>query len=76
MPGRTETKARRNSKLACKNSTFLTVAELVDRWKGQVKPATLTTWRSRQMGPKFVKCGGRVLYSLAAIEEYEQKNTR
>jgi len=62
--------------LANDNSVFLTVDELVIRWKGQVKASTLTTWRSRQTGPKFVKCGGRVLYPLAAIEDYERKNTR
>lgn len=59
-----------------KTGVFLTAEELEQRWKGQVKVSTLTTWRSRQLGPKFVKCGGRVLYSLAAIEEYEARNTR
>jgi phosphatidylserine decarboxylase len=55
---------------------FLTVAALVDRWKGQVATATLATWRSRNTGPAFVKVGGRVLYRLEDVEVYENKNTR
>lgn len=55
---------------------YLTVADLIERWKGQVKPQTLAVWRSRRTGPAFVKIGGRVLYTLAAVEEYEARNTR
>lgn len=55
---------------------FLTPEELSDRWRGTVKLATLQTWRSRQQGPKFVKAGGRVLYPISAIQEYEKRNTR
>jgi hypothetical protein len=76
MENRAEVAKRRKSKLTANSSVFLTADELVARWKGQVKASTLTTWRSRQTGPKFVKCGGRVLYPLAAVEDYEKKNTR
>jgi hypothetical protein len=55
---------------------FLTVDQLVARWKAQVTSATLATWRSRGSGPKFVKVGGRVLYRLADVTAYESKNTR
>lgn len=58
------------------NPEFLTPAQLVERWKGQVSPATLATWRSRDNGPPFVKIGGRVLYRLADIAAWEAKNTR
>lgn len=54
----------------------LTVDDLVSRWRGQVKAATLATWRSRGFGPKYMKLGGRVLYTLTAVEEYEARNTR
>lgn len=55
---------------------MLTVADLVLRWRGQVQPATLATWRSRGFGPRYVKVGGRVLYTLQAVETYEKQNTR
>ncbi len=55
---------------------FLTVDQLVARWKAQVTSSTLATWRSRGNGPRFVKVGGRVLYRLADVIAYESKNTR
>jgi len=55
---------------------LLTVAELTTRWRGQVKPATLATWRSRGGGPTFTKIGGRVLYSLKDVQAYEARNRR
>jgi hypothetical protein len=61
---------------ATSSAEFLTVAALVERWKGQVTKATLATWRSRNTGPAFVKIGGRVLYRRGDIEAYEAKNTR
>ena len=55
---------------------MLTVDDLVKRWCGQIQPATLATWRSRGLGPRYVKIGGRVLYTLEAVETYEKQNTR
>lgn len=58
------------------DSQFLTPQQLIDRWGGQVTLATLSTWRSRNNGPPFVKIGGRVLYRLEDVAAYERKNTR
>lgn len=55
---------------------FLTVPQLVERWKRQVTVATLATWRSRGNGPPYVKVGGKVLYRVTDLEAYEKKNTR
>ncbi len=55
---------------------FLTVDQLVDRWKAQVTSATLATWRSRGNGPRFVKVGGRVLYRQSDVMAWEARNTR
>lgn len=55
---------------------FLTVTQLVERWKRQVTVATLATWRSRGNGPPYVKVGGKVLYRVTDLEAYEKKNTR
>lgn len=57
-------------------SEMLSVEDLISRWRGQVKATTLATWRSRKLGPPYVKVGGRVLYPQKAVEEYEKRNTR
>ena len=57
-------------------SEMLSVDDLISRWRGQVKATTLATWRSRKLGPPYVKVGGRVLYPAKAVEEYERRNTR
>lgn len=57
-------------------SEMLSVEDLISRWRGQVKATTLATWRSRKLGPPYVKVGGRVLYPMKAVEEYEKRNTR
>ena len=36
----------------------------------KVSPATLNTWRSRGLGPKYYKAGRRVLYKSQDLEEY------
>jgi phosphatidylserine decarboxylase len=54
---------------------LLTPAELTSRWRDQITLATLSTWRSRKQGPLYIKIGGRVLYPLTAVEEYERKRT-
>ena len=57
-------------------SELLSVDDLISRWRGQVKATTLATWRSRKLGPPYIKVGGRVLYPTKAVEEYEKRNTR
>lgn len=54
----------------------MTPPQLIERWRGQVAAATLSTWRSRNLGPPYVKVGGRVLYKTADVEAWEAKNTR
>jgi hypothetical protein len=58
------------------SSDFLTPAQLVKRWKGTVTTATLSSWRSRNSGPAYIKIGGKVLYRVADVEAYEQTNTK
>lgn len=54
-------------------SKYLTPAQLVKRWEDLVTEKTLANWRSAALGPRYTKIGGRVAYSVEAIEEYEQK---
>ena len=48
--------------------------ELAVRWK--ISHRTLERWRWTGEGPKFLKVGGRVVYRLSDIEEYEQAIVR
>ena len=41
-----------------------------------VKPGTLEVWRYKGIGPRFVKCGSRVIYRLRDINEYLDRRTR
>jgi len=53
----------------------LTIAELMDRWRGGVSRGTLANWRCRGEGPPWRKIGSVVLYPLAGIIEYERSRT-
>jgi hypothetical protein len=54
---------------------LLTPQALADRWQSQISLVTLATWRSRKQGPKYIKLGGRVLYPLDGVEDWEKKRT-
>jgi hypothetical protein len=54
--------------------THITQAELARRWS--ISPRTLERWRWIGEGPRFLKIGGRVLYSLCEIEAFELRQTR
>ena len=53
-----------------KTSKFLDTRELAQRWK--ISPRTLENQRGKGQGPQFFKIGGKVLYDLDYIQEYEQ----
>lgn len=55
-------------------ATHLNQIELAVRWR--VSHRTLERWRWTGEGPCFVKLGGRVVYRLSDIEEYEQAMIR
>ena len=58
------------------DETYMTPKELSERYKGAITERTLANWRSSGDGPKFTKIGGRVLYPLSFIEEWERKRTK
>lgn len=55
---------------------YLTPAQLSARYLGTISARTLANWRSKCEGPPFVKIGGRVLYSVAAVIEWERTRVR
>lgn len=42
----------------------------------RASPATLARWRGQGCGPEYVKRGGRILYTPAALEAFAAVNTR
>jgi hypothetical protein len=54
--------------------THLNQLELAVRWR--ISHRTLERWRWTGEGPKFLKVGGRVVYRLSDVEEYEQSIVR
>lgn len=57
-------------------ANYLTPRELAERWRNVVSLATLDNWRSQQRGPRWFKAGGRVLYPINEIIQFEQRNMR
>lgn len=57
-------------------ASYLTPRELAERWRNVVSLATLDNWRSQQRGPRWFKAGGRVLYPINEIIQFEQRNMR
>jgi len=58
------------------NEQYLTEVELFNRWAKKVAIQTLRNWRSSQSnkGPAYVRFGGRVLYPLDKLVEYESRS--
>ena len=56
---------------ARKPEEFLTPQELADRWRLQVK--TIYNRLHLDQVPNFYRCGGRILFPLADVKEYEEK---
>jgi predicted site-specific integrase-resolvase len=48
---------------------YLRPDDLAERWG--VSTGTLSNWRSRGIGPTFVKIGANVRYALTDVESYE-----
>jgi hypothetical protein len=53
---------------------FLTPYELHKRWARAISLKTLANWRSLRYGPPYSKVGGRVLYRIAHIVDWEERN--
>jgi len=45
--------------------------DLSRRWN--ISPRTLERWRWLKQGPRYLKIGGRVVYRLDDIEEFERR---
>ena len=54
---------------------YLTAAEVVSRYNGNISTRTLANWRTNGDGPPFVKIGGRVLYRATDLDSWEARRT-
>ena len=57
-------------------TVYLTPKDLVERYKGAITLRTLANWRCTGDGARYTKIGGRVLYPLEAVLEWEKKRTK
>jgi hypothetical protein len=51
----------------------LNQVQLSRRWN--ISPRTLERWRWLKSGPMYLKIGGRVLYRVQDVEQYEAQKT-
>jgi hypothetical protein len=50
------------------DSMFLTLNEVIERYRGQISEGALRNWRSMRVGPSFLKVGKAVLYPLEELD--------
>ena len=53
---------------------FLTLNEVVERYRGEISEGTLRNWRSMRIGPSFIKVGKAVLYPLEELRRWDRRN--
>lgn len=53
---------------------YMTIQEVIDRWRGQIARSTLAVWRCKGKGPAFTKFGKRILYHRESVLAYEKQN--
>ncbi len=56
------------------DNKFLTAEEVSERYRGEITVGTLRNWRAMRVGPAFVKIGKAVLYPVAELDAWDQKN--
>jgi hypothetical protein len=54
---------------------FLTPSEVAERYGKTISVRTLANWRSTRNSPPYVKVGGRVLYPIDGLVEWEERRT-
>jgi hypothetical protein len=53
---------------------FLTAEEVSERYRGEMTVGTLRNWRAMRIGPGFIKIGKAVLYPIAELDAWDEKN--
>ena len=58
----------------CSRRQLVSTKELSEIWG--VPESTLRYWRCAEIGPTYVRLGGRIKYDLADVERYVRANKR
>jgi hypothetical protein len=53
---------------------FLTLNEVIERYRSQISEGTLRNWRSIRVGPSFLKVGKAVLYPRVELDRWDRRN--
>jgi predicted site-specific integrase-resolvase len=53
---------------------YLNSNEVSKRWG--MSPQTLARWRCEGRGPQYMKIGGKILYRLQDVEQFERQSIR
>ncbi|MEO5759821.1 MAG: helix-turn-helix domain-containing protein [Mesorhizobium sp.] len=53
---------------------YLTLEEVITRYRGQVSEGTLRNWRTMRIGPSFIKIGKAVLYPVSELDRWDKSN--
>jgi hypothetical protein len=53
---------------------FLTLNEVVERYRGQIGEGTFRNWRSMRIGPSFIAIGKAVLFLSEELDRWDRRN--
>ena len=54
---------------------YITPEELVARYKGRISVKTLANWRTKGGGPEYTKIGGKIMYCMTHVINWERMRT-
>jgi len=55
---------------------FISPKQLYDRYSKSISMQTIANWRSLGTGPVYTKIGGRVMYRMDDVVEWENSRRR
>ncbi len=53
---------------------FLTLNEVIERYRGQISEGTWRNWRSMRVRPSFLKVGKAVLYPREELDRWDRRS--
>nr|WP_319797729.1 helix-turn-helix domain-containing protein [Nitrobacter sp.] len=55
-------------------NAYLTLEEVIERYRNKISEGTLRNWRSRRIGPSFIKAGRAILYPIEELDRWDRSN--
>lgn len=53
---------------------YLTIDEVIKRYRDQISEGTFRNWRSLRIGPPFIKIGKVPLYPVKELDRWDRSN--